>query len=252
MSYVAMDARPVDFILCQYGSSKNLFRGPKKSCKHSYGVCLGGADTFGGKVPDPFSAMLERKMGMPILNLGAQHSGAGFYTEDDAIHEIIENAQVIFIEAPSVVNQSNPFYRVHPRRNDRFVTALGPLYDLFPGADFVECHFTKHLIAKLITIDAARADIVFRALQDELVRNLTIMRARWRAKTVVHWYKTLQASQPQFEFPVADLIGFYPELYNAVSQVQDQIVSIQFALSHMNASQRDHQQIGQRLLDAIA
>ena len=78
------------------------------------------------------------------------------------------------------------------------------------------------------------------------------MRARWCAKTVVHWYKTLQASQPQFEFPVADLIGFYPELYNAVSQVQDQIVSIQFALSHMNASQRDHQQIGQRLLDAIA
>ena len=30
MSYVAMDARPVDFILCQYGNSKNLFRGLKK------------------------------------------------------------------------------------------------------------------------------------------------------------------------------------------------------------------------------
>ena len=183
MSYVTMDARPVDFILCQYGNSKNLFRGPKKSCKHTYGVCLGGADTFGGKVPDPFSAMLEREMGMPILNLGAQHSGAGFYIEDDAIHEIIENAQVIFVEAPSVVNQSNPFYRVHPRRNDRFVTALGPLYDLFP---------------------------------------------------------------------VADLIGFYPELYNAVSQVQDQIVSIKLRMSHMHASQCDHQQIGQRLMDAIA
>ncbi|ERL96426.1 hypothetical protein HIMB11_03128 [Rhodobacteraceae bacterium HIMB11] len=156
-----MDARPVDFILCQYGNSKNLFRGPKKSCKHSYGVCLGDAGTFGGKVPDPFSAMLEREMGMPIFNLGAQHSGAGFYTGDDAIHEIVENAQVVFIVAPSVVNQSNPFYRVHPRRNDRFVTALGPLYDLFPEADFVECHFTKHLITKLISIDSARADIVF-------------------------------------------------------------------------------------------
>ena len=106
MSYVAMDARPVDFILCQYGNSKNLFRGPKKSCKHSYGVCLRGADTFGGKVPDPFSAMLEREMGMPILNLRAQHSGAGFYIEDDAIHEIIQNAQVIFVEAP--VSSINP------------------------------------------------------------------------------------------------------------------------------------------------
>ena len=86
MSYVAMDVRPVDFILCRYGNSKNLFRGPKKSCMHSYGVCLARADTFGGKGPDPFSAMLEREMGMPILSLGAQHYGAGFYTEDDAIH----------------------------------------------------------------------------------------------------------------------------------------------------------------------
>ena len=196
--------------------------------------------------------MLEREMGMPVLNLGVQHSGAGFYTEDDAIHEIIENAQVVFVEAPSVVNQSNPFYCVHPRRNDRFVTALGPLFDLFPEADFVECHFTKHLITKLITIDAARAEIVFRTLQYEWVRNLTIMRARWRAKTVVNWNKKPQASQPEFEFPVADLIGFYPELCNAVSQVQDQVVSIQLALLHMPASQCYHQQIGQRVLDAIA
>ena len=143
-----------------------MFRGPKKSCKPCYGICLGGADTFGGKVPDPFSAMLEREMCLPNLNLCAQHSGAGFYTEDDAIHEIIENAQVVLIEALSIVNQSNPFYRVHPRRNDRFVTAVGLLYDLSPETDFVECHFTK---------------------QYGWVRNLTIMRARWRAKTVVHW-----------------------------------------------------------------
>ena len=210
MSFVAMDTRLVDFILCQYVNSKNLFRGPIKFCTHSNGVCLGGTDTFGGKVPDPFSAMLEREMGIPILNLGAQHSGAGFNSEDDAIHEIIENVQVIFVEAPSVVNQSNPFYRVHPRRNDRFVTALGPSYDLFPEADFFECHFTKHLIIKLITIAEARAVIVFRTFQDEWVRNLTIMRARWRAKTVVHWYRKPQTSHPEFEFPVADLIGFHP------------------------------------------
>ena len=115
---------------------------------------------------------------------------------------------------------------MHPRRNDRLVTALGPLYGLFPEVDFVECHFTKNLITKLITTDVERADIVFRTLQDEWVRNLTIMRARWRAKSVVQWYKKLQVSHPEFEFPVADLMGFYPKLYNVVSQVQDQVVSI--------------------------
>jgi hypothetical protein len=48
-------------------------------------------------------------MEVPILTVGAQHSGAGFYIEDNATHDIDENAQVIFIEAPSVVNQFNPF-----------------------------------------------------------------------------------------------------------------------------------------------
>jgi len=47
-------------------------------------------------------------------------------------------------------------------------------------------------------------------------------------------------------------MGFYPELYNVVSQVKDQVVSVQFALSRMPAAQRDYQQIGQRLLDACA
>ena len=51
MSCVTLDARPVDFVLCKYGR-KNLFHGAK-NCVHSYGVCLEGADTFGGKVPDP-------------------------------------------------------------------------------------------------------------------------------------------------------------------------------------------------------
>ena len=64
--------------------------------------------------------------------------------------------------------------------------------------------------------------------------------------------KKPQASHPKFEFRVADLIGFYPGMYDAVSQVKDQVVSIQLAMSRMPASQRDHQQIGQRLLDAIA
>ena len=57
MSYVAMDARPVDFILCQYENSKNLFRGPKKSCKGLYGVCLGGGLIhLGGRFQIPLAA----------------------------------------------------------------------------------------------------------------------------------------------------------------------------------------------------
>ena len=72
-----MDARPVDFILCQYGNSKICF-GVRKILQALLWCLPGGADTFGGKVPDPFSALLEREMGMPILNLGRSILALGF------------------------------------------------------------------------------------------------------------------------------------------------------------------------------
>ena len=106
MSYVTMDARPVDFILCQYGNSKNLFRGPKKSCKHTYGVCLGGADTFGGKVPGPFSAMLEREMGMPIFNLGRSILALGFIPRMMQYTKLLETRR-LSISRP-LVSSINP------------------------------------------------------------------------------------------------------------------------------------------------
>ena len=101
MSYVAMDARPVDFILCQYGNSKNLFRGPKKSCKHPYGVCLGGADTFGGKVPNLFSAVLEREMGIPSLTLGRSILALGFTLRMMRYTKLLK-ARRLFLSRPPV------------------------------------------------------------------------------------------------------------------------------------------------------
>lgn len=251
MSYVAVDERPVDFMLCQYGTSKNLFRGPKKSIKGRFGVCLGGANTFGGKIPDPFSCILERELGYPILNLGAQHAGAGFYIEDVDVSKIIENAQFILVEAPSVINHSNIFYRVHPRRNDRFVTALKPLYRLFPEVDFVECHFTKHLVTKMITLDAQRSDIVLQSLRDEWVESLATMRSHWNAKQVIHWFPKVAGDTPKHEFPISDMIGLEPRMYDQVLQPSDRLFPIQHQAIGQVASQCDHRRIAQVVLDAI-
>jgi hypothetical protein len=57
MSYVAMDARPVDFILCQYENSKNLFRGPKKILQGIVRCVFGGGLIhLGGRFQIPLAA----------------------------------------------------------------------------------------------------------------------------------------------------------------------------------------------------
>ena len=42
---------------------------------------------------------------------------------------------------------SNPFYKVHPRRNDRLVAPSAQMRRLCPGIDFRDIHYVRHLLA---------------------------------------------------------------------------------------------------------
>jgi len=77
---------------------------------------------------------------------------------------LVARAERVIIEAPSCVNHSNRYYKVHPRRNDRFIRPMPDLVRLYPEIDFTDCHFTKHLLCKLLLCDQER----FQIIQDDL------------------------------------------------------------------------------------
>ena len=75
MTYTELGPRALDYTLCQYGLSRNIFRGPRKSFRGPYIACLGGSETFGQSVPAPFPILTERLIGETVVNLGVSHAG---------------------------------------------------------------------------------------------------------------------------------------------------------------------------------
>ena len=125
---------------------------------------LGGSETCARAVNKPYPAQLETMLGMPVANLGVMHAGVTLFSEEDWILELASRASLTVFQVMGAQNMSNPMYSVHPRRNDRFVSASKRLKSLVPDVELAEVHFTGHLLSQL---SDCRPD-VFRQIVEEL------------------------------------------------------------------------------------
>ena len=141
---------------CRYGRSRLQCRGPLRRPEPPYFAFLGESETYGKYVKRPFAALLERDIGQVCINLGATNAGVDAYLGDDTLLEIAAGATQVVIQAMGAQNLTNRYYRVHPRRNDRFVAPEPALRQLFPEVDFTEIHFTRHLLAVLAGVSHRR------------------------------------------------------------------------------------------------
>ena len=49
----------LDYFPCRYGHSKLLFRGPRRKLDGAYCAVLGGSETYGKYVREPYPALIE-------------------------------------------------------------------------------------------------------------------------------------------------------------------------------------------------
>jgi hypothetical protein len=159
------DAGEIDFAWCQYGTCRLRFRGPKRGTGRPYLAVLGGSATLGRFVPEPFPLLLEEWLGAPVLNLGQPNAGPDVFLGAPDLFGILARASAVIVQLPGALNLSNPFYSVHPRRNDRVTLIRPALRKLFPEVDFADITFTRHLAQHLRRRDAARFRTVEAALQ---------------------------------------------------------------------------------------
>ena len=165
MAYVYPGGGALDYAPCRYGASRVVFRGPAKSLEQPYIAVLGGTETYGKFVPDPFPALVEAETGIPVVNLGAVNAGLDVYLNDPEILDIARAAQAVVLQIVGAHNLSNRFYKVHRRRNDRFLGANPALRILFPEVDFTEFSFTRHMLQSLHKLSPDRFDRVVEELR---------------------------------------------------------------------------------------
>jgi len=165
MSYAVSQSDTLDYALCRYGASKLDFRGPKKDTSGSYIAVFGGTDTYGRFVPHPFSDVLETHVSGPVLNLGYPNAGIDAFLYDPDILTVAKAARLTVVQVMGAPNMSNRFYRVHPRRNDRFLGPSDMLKALFREVDFTDFSFTRHMLSALQMISEDRFGLVRDELQ---------------------------------------------------------------------------------------
>lgn len=173
MSFAFPGDTSLDYFPCRYGRSKLLFRGPRRDLGAPYVAVLGGGETYGKFVAQPWPALLQAASGVPVVNLGAVNAGPDAWAGDAAIPDIAAQARVTLVQVTGAQNLTNRFYSVHPRRNDRFLRASPLLASIYREVDFTEFNFTRHMLHTLYSVSPEK----FAILADEL-------RAAWLARMV--------------------------------------------------------------------
>lgn len=173
MTYEHLGLRPLDYRPVRYAGSRLAFRGPHRNRTGGYVACLGGTETFGSFVARPWPALLEEYLATTCVNLGLPNAGPDVFARDRGLRRMAQGARAVVLQLPCAMNLSNRFYRVHPRRNDRFLQAAPPLRDLYPDVDFTEFHFTRHLVQRLAAISPTRFARLRAGVQEAWIARMT-------------------------------------------------------------------------------
>ena len=164
---------PLDYQPVRYAGSKLTFRGPKRDLEHDFIACIGGTETHGRFIARPWPALLEDDLGICCVNFGLPNAGPDAFVADDGLIRLVQGARAVVLQIPAAMNLSNSHYRVHPRRNDRFLRSEQPLRDLYPEVDFTEFHFTRHMMQRLGAISPERFARLRGAVQDAWIARMT-------------------------------------------------------------------------------
>lgn len=188
MSYDALGAAALNYAPCQYGNCRVKFRGPERRLDSPYVAFLGGTETYGKFIKAPFPALVESDLGLNCVNFGVANAGLDVFLNEPFLVEAARNARATVLQVVGAQNMSNRFYSVHPRRNDRFVSASPILSTIYPEVDFAEFHFTRHMLSHLYEVSRERFSIVRRELQIAWSARMKTLLRRIDGKVVLVWF----------------------------------------------------------------
>ena len=216
MTYSSLAEGGLDYFPCRYGTSKLLFRGPRRRLDDRYVAAVGGTEVYGKYVERPFPDLLEDHVGLPVVNLGAVNAGIDVFSSDETVLSLCSGARAVVLQAMGAHNQRNRFYSVHQRRNDRFLRASPLLSVLYPEVDFTEFAFTRHLIQTLHQIDPERFVHVREELQAAWIARMTAFLEGVRAPVVLLWMAERRPEEPSDLQKATDPLFVSRDLIEAV------------------------------------
>lgn len=260
MSFQMPGVHTPDDLNCNYGTSKLAFRGPRKSLDRPFIAFLGGTETYGRFVQEPFVSLVEDGLGVTCVNLGSVNAGLDTLRLDHEVMKIATNAKCVVLQLPEMHALSNRFYRVHARRNDRLIEVMPRLSDLYPELDFTSYNFVQHLVGDLRRTDPKRFEQVRKDLGAAWMRRVSRLVRDCAGRVWLLWLRydrrgPTAISQRMVQAVGRDACGVI-ELNVSSAASQDELDTMQFgALQEPIARQliggQTHRTIAARLLHVL-
>jgi len=164
-----------------------------------YIAALGGTETYGKFVAWPWPQLVEEKLGLPVANFGSVNAGVDLFLSDPQIIAIAASARATVVQLSGPQNLTNPFYAVHPRRNDRFLRATATMRTLFREVDFTEFNFTRHMLTALADRFPARFEQLAAGLRATWQDRMRALLGQIKGPVILLWigpYTIGEASEP--------------------------------------------------------
>lgn len=107
-NYARRDHEVVDYSMYELAPTGLQFRGPERPLTEGgYVSCLGAAQTFGCFCETPYPALLEQRLGVPMLNLGYGGAGPRFFARQEALLEIVNRGRCAIVQVMSGRSEDN-------------------------------------------------------------------------------------------------------------------------------------------------
>ncbi|MFD2172790.1 DUF6473 family protein [Rhodobacter lacus] len=193
MAFEYSGSGALDYFPCRYGKSKLLFRGPRRDLSQPFVGAFGGTETYGKFIADPWPALLEERLRLPVVNFGYVNAGIDVFYSEPQLPEITKASKLSVIQLLGAPNMSNRFYAVHPRRNDRFLRASNMMRAIFDDVDFTEFNFTRHMLTTLKERAPDRFDTVVSELRTAWVARMRGLLERVEGPKLLLWITDYQS-----------------------------------------------------------
>ena len=188
MKQDVIEGRELSYAPCRYGTSRMLFRGPRRRLDQPYLAFVGGTETYGKFIERPFPILIEKAMRQTCVNFGCVNGGVDVFINDPAVMDICQDAEMTVIQVMGAQNLSNRFYSVHTRRNDRFVNASTVLQAIFNNVDFSDFSFNRHMLSALHTASADRFETVVAELREAWSARMKMLLKRIGERVILLWF----------------------------------------------------------------
>ncbi len=196
MTFGFFAADAIDYLPCRYGTSKLMFRGPRSRLTGTYAAVLGGSETYGKFIAEPFPVLLQKALALPVANFGHMNAGPDIFVCEPVVIDACSRARVTVVQVMGAENMSNRFYAVHPRRNDRFLRASALMKSIFPDVDFGAFRFTRPMLAALHRQSPEKFHLVEEELKAAWVGRMRLLLQKIESRTILLWVEGGMPSDP--------------------------------------------------------